>query len=188
MTMARSEGQCLPEIAPPTAPVLRFVIAPLRVGKAPLTCHCEAPQEPRQSRSTQLDDKRASANSRAVAGDSHVASLLGMTNLGALRGRRSHSITCQPARRSLGAATDAIGWYVFIGTLYELEVPSRDCHVGLRPLRNDTGGRHSQACHCAPPNGKRPPSLSLRGSAGAAAISQYTPEHRKAPANSQVPT
>ena len=37
---------------PPTASVLRFVIAPLRVGKAPLTCHCEAPQEPWQSRST----------------------------------------------------------------------------------------------------------------------------------------
>ena len=37
--------------------------------------------------------------------------------------------------------------------------------------RNDTGGRHSQACPCAPPNGKRPPSLSLRGSAGAVAIS-----------------
>ena len=52
-------------------------------GESPLTCHCEAPQEPRQSRSTQLDDKKASANSRAVAGDSHVASLLGMTNPGA---------------------------------------------------------------------------------------------------------
>ena len=37
--------------------------------------------------------------------------------------------------------------------------------------RNDTGGRHSQACPCAPPNGKRPPSLSLRGSAGAVTIS-----------------
>ena len=45
-------------------------------------CHCEAPKGPWQSRSTQLDDKKASANSRAVAGDSHVASLLGMTNLG----------------------------------------------------------------------------------------------------------
>ena len=35
----------------------------------------------------------------------------------------------QPARRSMSAATDAIGRCVFIGTLYELEVPSRDCHV-----------------------------------------------------------
>ena len=29
----------------------------------------------------------------------------------------------------MSAATDAIGRCVFIGTLYELEVPSRDCHV-----------------------------------------------------------
>ena len=36
---------------------------------------------------------------------------------------------CQPAWRSMSAATDAIGRCVFIGTLYELEVPSRDCHV-----------------------------------------------------------
>ena len=34
-----------------------------------------------------------------------------------------------PTGRSLSAATDAIGRCVFIGTLYELEVPSRDCHV-----------------------------------------------------------
>ena len=38
--------------------------------------------------------------SSRVLRDSHVASLLGMTNLGALRGQRCHSITCQPARRS----------------------------------------------------------------------------------------
>ena len=32
-------------------------------------------------------------------------------------------------------------WLVrFIGTLYELEVPSRDRHVGLRPPRNDNSG------------------------------------------------
>ena len=36
--------------------------------------------------------------------DSHVASLLGMTNLGALCGRRCHPITCKPARRSGSAA------------------------------------------------------------------------------------
>ena len=38
---------------------------------------------------------------------------------------------CQPAWRSLSAATDAIGRCVFIDTLHELEVPSRDCHVAL---------------------------------------------------------
>ena len=44
-------------------------------------------------------------------------------------GRRESPEICNCRRRSLSAATDAIGWYVFIGTLYELEVPSRDCHV-----------------------------------------------------------
>ena len=39
-----------------------------------------------------------------VLRDSHVASLLGMTNLGALCGRRCHPITCKPARRSGSAA------------------------------------------------------------------------------------
>ena len=46
---------------------------------------------------------KPSAKAQLPPRDSHVASLLGMTNLGALRGRRSHSITCQPARRSLPA-------------------------------------------------------------------------------------
>ena len=35
---------------------------------------------------------------------------------------------CQPVRRSLSAATDAIGAHHFNGGLYELQVPSRDCH------------------------------------------------------------
>ena len=38
-----------------------------------------------QSRSTRLDDRQASANSQAVAKDSHVAALLGMTSLFTLR-------------------------------------------------------------------------------------------------------
>ena len=51
--------------------------------------------------------------------------------------RREYPEICSCQWRSLSAATDAIGFYVFIGTLCELEVPSRDCHVGLRPPRND---------------------------------------------------
>ena len=39
----------------------------------------------------------------------------------------------------------------------------------------------SQLCHCAPPDGESPPDLSLRGSAGAAAISQYTPGTQESP-------
>ena len=49
---------------------------------------------------------------------------------------------CQLAWRSLSAATDAIGTCYFIDALYGLQMPSRDCHVGLRPPRNDkSGGR-----------------------------------------------
>ena len=43
-------------------------------------------------------------------------------------GRRQYAQICCCQRRSLTAATDAIGFYVFNGSLYELQVPSRDCH------------------------------------------------------------
>ena len=42
-------------------------------------CHCEAPQGPWQSRRTVLNFRKISANSKHFTGDSHVASLLGMT-------------------------------------------------------------------------------------------------------------
>ena len=48
-------------------------------------CHCEAPKGPWQSRSTRPDNKMAPAKTQLPARDSHVASLLGMTNLVALR-------------------------------------------------------------------------------------------------------
>ena len=51
--------------------------------------------------------------------------------------RRCRSTTCDCQRRLLSAATDAIGFHVLSPALYELQVPSRDCHVGLRPPRND---------------------------------------------------
>ena len=44
---------------------------------------------------------------------------------------------CQPAWRSLSAATDAIGAYRFHGGRYGASVPSRDCHALLRKARND---------------------------------------------------
>ena len=43
------------------------------------SCHCEAPQGPWQSRRTVLNFRKISANSKHFTGDSHVASLLGMT-------------------------------------------------------------------------------------------------------------
>ena len=57
--------------------------------------------------------------------------------LGSLAPQNMCRKDCQPARRALSAATDAIGAHHFNGGLYELQVPSRDCHVGLRPPRND---------------------------------------------------
>ena len=43
------------------------------------SCHCEAPQGPWQSRRTVRNFRKISANSKHFTGDSHVASLLGMT-------------------------------------------------------------------------------------------------------------
>ena len=56
--------------------------------------------------------------------------LLAMTSLGALHIRRKYLQICSCQRRSLTAATDAIGAYRFHGGLYKSAVPPRDCHVG----------------------------------------------------------
>ena len=110
------------------------------LAQCPPTCHCEAPKGPWQSRRTRLDNRSLPAKTQPVAGDSHVASLLGMTNLGALHVHRECLHICNCQWRSVSAATDAIGLCVFIDALCELQVPSRDCHVGLRPPRNDNSG------------------------------------------------
>ena len=59
--------------------------------------------------------------------------LLAMTNLGALLDRRACLQICSCHRRSLSAATDAIGAYHFNGGLCESAVPSRDCHGRKAP-------------------------------------------------------
>ena len=79
--------------------------------------------------------------------------LLAMTSLGALHICRKYLQICSCQRRSLTAATDAIGAYRFHGGLYKSAVPPRDCtpralprasrsgrHVGLWPPRNDKSG------------------------------------------------
>ncbi len=43
--------------------------------------------------------------------------------------RRCCPITYQPARRSLSAATDAIGWYVFVDSLFVSPVGRREGHA-----------------------------------------------------------
>ena len=77
---------------------------------------------------------------------------------GAAVHQRSDTVQLACARRSLSAATDAIGRFVFTGSRYESAVPPRDCRVGLRPPRNDKPLAFtvlSTACserqHCAGP-------------------------------------
>ena len=97
--------------------------------------------------------------------------LLAMTSLGALHIRRKYLQICSCQRRSLTAATDAIGAYRFHGGRYESAVPPRDCtpralprasrsgrHVGLWPPRNDKSGAvailslpNTNRQHCAGP-------------------------------------
>ena len=55
--------------------------------------------------------------------------LLAMTNLEALRGRRWCKPTCDCQRRSLSAATDAIGAHHFNDSLYQLAAFRREGHV-----------------------------------------------------------
>ena len=60
--------------------------------------------------------------------------------------------TCNCLRRSVSAATDAIGFYVFIGGLYESTVQRREGHVP--PLQRPAGGRAEKfPGACAPGNG-----------------------------------
>ena len=159
---------------------LRLVIAPLRMGKAPLTCHCEAPQEPWQSRSTRRNTGKPRRIRRCLLEIATSGLRPPRNDTG---GRHSQACHCAPPggesppdlslRGSAGAA--AISQY----TPGTQESPGEFDSACLRfprrfAPRNDTGGRHSQACHCAPPDGESPPDLSLRGSAGAVAISQYS--------------
>ena len=91
-----------------------------------------------QSRSTRLDNRAVSANTQAIAGDCRVG-------LRPPRNDKLGSITpinlcrkyCHPARRSLSAATDAIGVYHFIDTQCELQALRRARHAS--PLQRTTG-------------------------------------------------
>ena len=82
------------------------------------------------------------AKTQPVAGDSHVASLLGMTNLGALHVHRECLHICNCQWRSVSAATDAIGAHHFIDTRYGLRVQRRERHAA--PLQQQV---RSAECH-----------------------------------------
>ena len=95
----------------------------------PLTCHSEERSDVGIS-CRQLRFRRwLSHNS---AGYCEIATApLGPRNDNSkpLHVRRCRSTTCDCQRRLLSAATDAIGFHVLSPALYELQVPSRDCHV-----------------------------------------------------------
>ena len=130
-------------------------------------CHCEAPKGPWQSREGSCDFAEVSLLSGHVLRDCHVASLLAMTRqAGAAvhqcpravelprtgRSLTAATLACalggvppklRPARRSLSAATDAIGLYVFIDSLCESAAlrrarlsPPLQSAVGTRPAHS----------------------------------------------------
>ena len=81
---------------------------------APLICHCEEAVGRRGNLAVpgRIVGK-PSAKSQLPPRDSHVASLLGMTRLGgAVVHQCPSAVELSPTRRSMSAATDAIGWYV----------------------------------------------------------------------------
>ena len=130
-------------------------------------CHCEAPKGPWQSREGSCDFAEVSLLSGHVLRDCHVASLLAMTRQGGAavhqcpcavelprtgRSLTAATLACalggvppklRPARRSLSAATDAIGLYVFIDSLCESAAlrrarlsPPLQSAVGTRPAHS----------------------------------------------------
>ena len=108
--------------------------------KTPPPCHCEEAAGRRGNLGQAVTiSPMAFPRCCRVLRDSHVASLLGMTNLEALHGRRRRSITRRPPWRSLTAATDAIGRYVFsaAGTGWKC-LP--EIATGARRPRNDKSG------------------------------------------------
>ena len=127
--------------------------------RAPLTCHCEERSDVAISQypAASWESYRRKRNCLPEIATSAFG-LLAMTSLGALHIRRKYLQICSCQRRSLTAATDAIGAYRFHGGLYKSAVPSRDCHVGLWPPRNDKSGTviilslpNTNRQHCAGP-------------------------------------
>ena len=101
-------------------------------------CHCEAPKGPWQSREGSYVFAGAFLLSTPVLRDCHVASLLAMTRQGGTAVHQCpHAVELPCTRRSLSAATDAIGVYHFIDTQCELQALRRARHSS--PLQRTTG-------------------------------------------------
>ena len=97
--------------------------------RVPLTCHCEERSDAAISQypAASWESYRRKRSCLPEIATS-ACGLLAMTSLGALHIRRKFLQICSCQRRSLSAATDAIGTCYFIEALYGLQMPSRDCH------------------------------------------------------------
>ena len=146
--------------------------------RAPLTCHCEERSDVAISQypAASWESYRRKRNCLPEIATSAFG-LLAMTSLGALHICRKYLQICSCQRRSLSAATDAIGAYRFHGGLYKSAVPSRDCHVGLWPPRNDKSGTviilslpNTNRQHCAG-RGQPGPYSALREAMGKTPLS-----------------
>ena len=126
----------------------------------PQNCHCEGALRPWQSREGSYVFAGSILLFNRVLRDSHVASLLGMTNLGTSRhkihtsniaslqgahypqGARRIRKAAKPRQRLRSERRYRRNWSVhFIDALYELQVPSRDCIPRALP-RASRSGRH----------------------------------------------
>ena len=125
----------------------------------PQNCHCEGALRPWQSREGSYVFAGSILLFNRVLRDSHVASLLGMTNLGTSRHKihtsniaslqgghspqgHAASVRRQSRQRLRSERRYRRNWSVhFIDALYELQVPSRDCTPRALP-RASRSGRH----------------------------------------------
>ena len=131
-------------------------------------CHCEAPKGPWQSREGSHDFVGTCLLSTRVLRDFHVASLPGMTNLGVSRHKihtsniaslqgghspQGHAASVRPQSRQRLRSERRYRrnrCAPFYRQLVRAALPSRDCHVGLRPPRNDKSGAVTiLTIHCA---------------------------------------
>ena len=84
----------------------------------------------RQSRRAWSDNRVLPSKTQLPSRDCHVGRWPPRNdNSKPLHFRRCCPITYQPARRSLSAATDAIGWYVFVDSLFVSPVGRREGHA-----------------------------------------------------------
>ena len=120
-----------------------------------------------QSRRTMVDNRWASAKTKPLAGDSHVASLLGMTHQGsAVMHQCPCAVESSRAWRSLSAATDAIGAYIFSAAYTSPRLPQPLWGLAMTNLEALRGRR----CHpitCQPAR--------RAGSAAAGAVESHHP-------------